>query len=90
MKSWLQQAVRTFQGWLGPINKLPIWANEPLTGFVLMPFLIWWLGLWALPVFLGLSHAYERWLDPWGNDANDTLWRAYGAGLIYVGWLLVR
>ena len=76
-----------FQLALGPINRLPTWLNEPITAFVVVPLLSWWLGpLIAFPLFLVLSHLYEATIDPWGWSAEDVLWRAYGAVLVLAFW----
>lgn len=86
----IQLWIGKFQASLGPLNDLPTELNEPLTPIVVMPPMIWGLGIWALPVFLVLSHLYEKFLDPWGDDAKDTLWRAYGAVLVQLVWLWLR
>ena len=86
---WPYSWVTAFQNALGPISRLPTWANEPLTAFALMPLLLWWNARWALAVFLVLSHLYEHFLDPWGYDPEDPLWRAYGAGLVMTVYLLL-
>jgi len=44
---------------------------------------------WSLPIYLVLSHLREKYEDPYGYSADDVLWRAYGAVLAYVSWVLL-
>ena len=78
-----------FQESLGWLNRLPTWANEPLGGVIPMLPLLLLCHAWSLPIYLVLSHLREKYEDPYGYSADDVLWRAYGAVLAYVSWVLL-
>jgi len=90
-----REVVRWLQGLLGPINRLPSWLNELLSGFlcvgiawaILAPF---GRAAFVFPLAFALSEAYERLLDPWGYNPQDVVERVRGIVLLLLVWFVVR
>lgn len=91
----IKDIVRRFQALLGPINRLPSWLNELLSGFLCVGIaygLLSLIGLRGLtfPLAFGLSELYEHFLDPWGWNPQDVVERSRGIVLLMVAAMLVR
>lgn len=83
----LKDIVRRFQELLGPINRLPSWANELLSGFLCVGIAYGLLSLVGLrsftfPLAFGLSELYEHLADPWGFNPLDVVERSRGIVLV--------
>ncbi len=102
----VRDVVRWLQGKLGPINDLPSWLDELLSGFLvvgvaygLLTLLGWLLSsvgaevdlrAGTFPLALALSEGYEHYADPWGYNPQDVVERVRGVGLLLVVWLALR
>lgn len=91
----IQDLIRRFQELLGPINRLPSWLNELLSGFLCVGIAYGLLSLVGLrsftfPLAFGLSELYEHVADPWGFNPLDVVERSRGIVLLMVAAMLVR
>ena len=94
----LRDLIRSWQGRLGFINRLPSWLNELLSGFLcvglasgLLVFFGWLISLVGVaidlrgvtfPLAFVLSEVYEHVFDPWGWNPSDVVERMRGIVLL--------